>query len=571
MRSYRKPLSVLLGLLIIPLILTGVLFFLLWLDTDHEQLKGQLQSWFNRQTGYHLEIQGPLQMQLFPAFDFSASQARLTDDSQNTLLNFGELVIAADLISLIQGKLNVHKIEIHQAELNVTHDKDGNLNIAWQTQAGKTETEFQGITRLPVETIELVDSKLRYHDQQKNISFNLSGINIQLKTSGDNQHSLQITTAFKTLDNFEGQIKADGKITLQDFIDVNQLTVQLNTIRNKVALNASLSGDLRFSQTGDFIQASDINLASNELGLKASFNVAALEEGFSLSAAVSGFQPAEIIPFFDLGEQLVPFISVISHVDGEFEIRSGKNDLSVEFHSLTINEAQAQGKLSINDDLLGIKLKIDELDAMPYLKAFGSVLTHETADTENQRDIMSSVQINSLKLQQGRIEQFVHDLYIKNGKLQSINGSMQVSHVNPANLLKLHGSLLPEEIRSAIRLNDNVLQYFNGAIGYRFATGSLELTGMDLTVDDTSISGDLAYDFSKPEITANLTIDEINVDRYLELVSQDDQTGSDDVDDTVSGFVNWLKQTQGQGKVNIGSLTYQATTYQDINVHFNSE
>ena len=97
-------------------------------------------------------------------------------------------------------------------------------------------------------------------------------------------------------------------------------------------------------------------------------------------------------------------------------------------------------------------------------------------------------------------------------------------------------------------------------------------SGLDLKLDETMVKGDISYNYLLPQLSANLMVGQIDADRYLQLLPQQQDTAEGSQDDqAVNDLIDWLKTVQGQGKIQIDSIKYQDTLYRGVDLQFNSE
>ncbi len=577
MRSTKKPLIVLLGIFILPLLLAGVLFFLLWLDTDHEQLKNQLQSWFKQQTGYNLSIQGPLQIHFFPLLKLSASQVKITDAHDRDLLEFGQLLVDAEPFSLLQNDLVVKRVSIDKVRLNLERTVEGRFDFQAKTAEGEVKNIPVLPTGLPVDNFELLNSEVIVIDHINNLHLTLSQVNLSVMSSSDNSYQFQFSSSLKEASEYEAEIQAAGALHYDQFWSVNDFTGQLIATHNRQQIDLAVTGDMRFSQAGKLIQASNIQVASDVLAINATINARGVENQSNISINLAGLKPAPLLAFIDASEELQQELRVFDYISGEFAITYQPESFAVQLNSLVINESLAQGNLFFSEDLIRVKLKLDELDINPYEKVLKTLIGNPDAEENGKGQLVSSIHINRLKLPQGYIEQFVNRIQINKGQLVSAEGGLFARGLNPAALYQQYSYLLPADLTAGIELDDKIFKSLEGSLSYSYTENKIALKDVALTVDETTFSGELAYDFSMPELVAQLSIGSLDADRYLVLLPQaqvESSTGTladDEKTDTAGDLIEWLKQMQGQGAVHIKSLKYQATQYKDVEIRFNSQ
>ena len=130
---------------------------------------------------------------------------------------------------------------------------------------------------------------------------------------------------------------------------------------------------------------------------------------------------------------------------------------------------------------------------------------------------------------------------------------------------------LTKEITPEFLKNSDSLIYLDGGISYQFTPEKIELNKISLTLDQTSVSGAIGYEFLEPKINANLSLGDIDADRYLALLPKEPEQNSDTNKTPGSEYISWLKQLKGQGEISVSSVKYQDTLYRGVKMQFSSD
>lgn len=108
------------------------------------------------------------------------------------------------------------------------------------------------------------------------------------------------------------------------------------------------------------------------------------------------------------------------------------------------------------------------------------------------------------------------------------------------------------------------------------STSSINAKQLDLTLDQSKLTGQFAVNnFSKPGFNFNLKLDQIDLDRYLPPVEENEDktsfTGYSGDGGSSALPLDTLRQINAKGKIDIGKMTASGLTSENIHVTINAE
>jgi AsmA protein len=137
----------------------------------------------------------------------------------------------------------------------------------------------------------------------------------------------------------------------------------------------------------------------------------------------------------------------------------------------------------------------------------------------------------------------------------ALDGSLTVAAFSPSRLMQ---ALHLEAPRTA---DPNALQHARFNTSFAGKSSQLKLNDFELELDQSRLTGEISIsDFERPKVDFDLSVDEINIDRYLEPASE--QSGQDDV----AMPREELKGREVQGKLTIGKLQMAGLDFLDVKV-----
>lgn len=139
-------------------------------------------------------------------------------------------------------------------------------------------------------------------------------------------------------------------------------------------------------------------------------------------------------------------------------------------------------------------------------------------------------------------------------KNPNLNGALKIA---PFNLRKLMTQL---NIEPPVTADPNVLGNLAFNSGFNATKSTVGLKGMSLTLDDSTIQGDLSVsNFANPAPSFAINIDKINADRYMAPVAEGESAPAATPETAAAGAatalpLETLRKLNANGTLNIGSL-----------------
>ena len=150
-----------------------------------------------------------------------------------------------------------------------------------------------------------------------------------------------------------------------------------------------------------------------------------------------------------------------------------------------------------------------------------------------------------------------------------------IGHVEGAGVDVLHWLALWNHQMPALE-DPTALRFLKWESDLRVHPRGVQLSGLDATLDSTSIRGELSLlDFDRPRLALNLQVGEINLDRYLPQAQQaeaEDQAASDDGAPPPDGLpIDWLRQQQLAAKVQFERVHWQGLEFSETHARLTAD
>jgi AsmA protein len=232
--------------------------------------------------------------------------------------------------------------------------------------------------------------------------------------------------------------------------------------------------------------------------------------------------------------------------------------------------AQLATDLRVDEKLANFIFNDSHLDWIAIAKpATGQPLTAKiTAPNAALNLTEQTLQLPGLELQSGDVKLTADITGEHVVEKPAIEGSVSVSEFNPRGTFERWDIALPN-------MSDPKAMTSLG-MGFQFhaTSGQVDLTNLDVALDDSHGKGILTIkDFAQPTVLFNLTIDALDLDRYLK--PQDKATitspGVALAASSVSMPLEWLRKLDAEGKLAVGKMTFNKMMLQDMHLTLSSK
>ncbi|RUM94638.1 MAG: hypothetical protein DSZ28_02120, partial [Thiothrix sp.] len=462
-------------LILIFLVIAGVGIAVATLDPN--DYKEQITEQVKKATGRELTLEGDISWSLFPWLGLNLGKASLANPEgfgDQPFAALEEVDIHVAIMPLIKKQVQAKKVLISGVSVNLQKNADGKDN--WSDLASGAEQEEPAVEEAPdgdsavpdidiqVNGFEVVNARLSYIDKQAGTSLRVDPLN--LKT---------------------GQIALDTPVPLE---------ADLVLFQDKMSVEAELSGTLYANlDSGDF-QFTDLLVEQTVKG-----------EGIP-GGSLSGIEKANIkantktqlltidsLSLDALGIVLGGHIKVEKFIDGP--------QFAVSLKSTEFNPIEIANQLDIT---------LEGADGEAF--AGTSFSMEANGDTKTQLMTVKSLGLESPGLQLNShldVKQFIDN--------PQFTGEIKTNAFNPKALMTQLG------IEAPATTDEKALTSASVEIGVKGDMKSIHLKPFKATLDESTLSGQVSViDLAKQALRFDLTLDQLNADRYLPPTSEATET-----------------------------------------------
>jgi AsmA protein len=463
MRTFIK---VIIAIIIIAIAALAALPFVI----DPNDYKDEIAAQVEKTTGRKLTLQGDIELSVFPWIALELGPLSLSNASGFKAESFASVEAAEiriKLMPLLKKQLEMDTIVLDGLLLNLETNKEGVTNWDDLTKASDdleqtpsdesdsaSDEPSSGLSAVKIAGIKLTNANVLWSDASKNENFQLRNLNLETDPLAPGEPT-SLTTSFDLISS-KPEVKAHIELESKVTVDLEKQIYALESLKLNTVANSSA---MPLQQANLDLQA-DIhaNMASELVTIQnLAINLQATGSEQNIDAEIEGLIEA------NLASQQHSITNLVISADIEDKnLPGGKSKLDV---TTNLIANLADETLQVND----LAIKLADL-------------------TMNGRILAKKILSDDL----------------------TFNGNIQVK---PFNLRKLAEDLKIELPEMADKSTLELVQLSSEISGSK---QSINTSDLQLTLDQSQLTGQFGINnFEKPAYTFNLTLDQIDADRYL--------------------------------------------------------
>jgi len=490
---------------------------------DPNDYKDEIAAQVEKATGRQLTLQGDIGLSVFPWIALELGPLSLSNASGFKAESFASVEAAEiriKLIPLLKKQLEMDTIVLDGLLLNLETNKEGVTNWDDLTKASEESEETpstssessaeespSGLSAISIAGVKLSNANVLWSDASKNENFQLRNLNLDTDPLVPGEPT-QLTTSFDLISS-KPEVKAHIKLDSKVIVDLENQIYALESLKLNTVANSSA---MPLQQANLDLQADiNANMASELVTIKnLKVDLQATGSDQKINANITGLIEA------NLGSQQHRISNLMITADIEDEkLPDGK------------------AKLEVTTNLI-------------------ANLADETFQANDLAIKLADLTMN------GRIqaEQILSEDLTFNGNAQ----------VKPFNLRKLANDLKIELPEMADNTTLELVQLSSEISGNK---NSINAKDLQLTLDQSQFTGQFGIrNFEKLAYTFNLTLDQIDADRYLPPVKEGDEKTAKEVAtaaaETSELPLETLRDINAKGSFKIGKLKASGISSENI-------
>jgi AsmA protein len=380
-----KILGWMLGIILL-LVIAAVIIVPLVVDPN--DFKDEIVAKVQERTGRTLQIEGDLNMSVFPWLGLESGAVSLGNAK-----GFGDKPFAAansikvhvKLMPLFSNELEVDTIAIDGLVLNLAKAKDGRTNwddlAAAQESASKEAAKHEkrdgGITRLEINGVDISDGRISWDDRQSGQRYAVD--KIKLKTGSivpGEPVALEMGLVLESSDpQFNATLDMGGTIEVDEDADtlrISPLKLTLDAEGEALpqgALQAQLQTAVAVKLDGSSLQLAGLKLDSGDLHFSGELQGRNLntQPVFSGNLKLAEFNLRDWMSSQGLVVPETADPKVLTRVSADVTLNAKDGATQLDKLALVLDDTNINGKASLKGSAIGFALNVDAIDLDRYL------------------------------------------------------------------------------------------------------------------------------------------------------------------------------------------------------------
>jgi len=355
---------------------------------DPNDFKGEIATAVEDATGRKLDINGDLNLSVFPWLGIKTGELNLGNRQGFQGKSFATIEsaqIRVKLIPLLSSKIEMDSLQLNGLNLHLQQLKNGQNNwsdlSSKQADTKKDSSDTPKIAALAIGGIDITDSNIRYQDAVSNQDIKLTELNLQtgaleLGATVDIELSTKLSArqpdvngALNITSEFKGN-PFDGTYQLNNSRIVADLKGKtLPGGRLQGTLDATIAANL-IAQT---MKLSNLKVSSDPLSITGNMDISKLLSSNPTLAGklnVAKFSPKELLAKLKIAVPDMSDEKALSQASFDTNIGGSLAKINLSNLKLILDDSLIQGKISLRNNKrqsINYDLALDQIDLDRYL------------------------------------------------------------------------------------------------------------------------------------------------------------------------------------------------------------
>jgi len=492
---------------------------------DWNQYKGDITDQANKATGRRLTIFGDISLAVLPSPTLKVADVRLANtpggEAQN-MVSLKALEVHVALWPLLSSELQVQSIRLIEPVIALEIDKDGLANWDFGRAGGASTSgsgEAGGLAAFSLDSLFIEEGSLTFSDATSGFKERIDGLTTEISAK-----------------SLEGPFVAKGRVT------THGLALGFDANIGRIAAGAALP----------LILDLDVAKGTGKVSIKGSLSRPDTKGEFKGKASVSGAEAMALVRVLTAvaGAPVADIAGLKQVISLRSDVIATAAELGLNNLELKLGETTATG--AINATLgatrqIDVALDVNRVDLNSWIPA--EAAEKDKPDQSEDKQVAASepftiptdlsgtlnINVNALAFKGASIRQFETSASIAGGV---VTIERVAAHLPGGAAVDVVGTIasvkgLPQ-FEGGVRASADNLRGFLSWIGVdlsdipsdrlrgtslsatvRGTPELLEIYGIDLRLDSSTVTGGAAYAFrARPAFSVDFAIDQLNVDAY---------------------------------------------------------
>jgi AsmA protein len=525
-RRMKTFLKVFAGLLVLLVIAVGVFLY----TFNANDYKEELAEFAENIAGRPISISGNIDISIYPWIGIKVDNVSIENPpgfSNKTFASIGQLDIKIEIKPLLQKRLNIEKLVLHDLAVNFEKNTWGASNWSDLTAtSGSAEVESKfGLDGLAIGGVEVTDANLSWLDVNTGKQFNISKMKLVTEAVIKGQ-PLPITLNAYVKSN---QPKWQGKVLVKTRLEFNEDSPVLNAKKLKLVVKAALPSTTLKKVSIAMIADGQVNVQTQKAKLsKARLSVLGLlmtgeldiENVFSKPVIhgplkVKSFKAQTLAKHLKITPPQMANAQSLKNISLTTLFKTDFDSVHLDNISAKIDETRINGFLhvtGIDRPVVRYNLDVDKIGLHNY-RTTGSESDHDEillpVDFIRTSDLEGTFDIETVTVDDVELTDFHITSNIKNGTLTASPISMLAGESGINATVQLDATEIPQAVFTVtvdnVDANDSINPLLKTIIGDESlrlegivnADANLQASGSSLTALNNSMKGTIKVNMDR--------------------------------------------------------------------------
>ncbi len=387
-----KFLKIILSIFAAIILLIVIVAIALPIFIDPNDFKPQIQQFVKDNSGRDLNIEGNLDLSVFPWLGIATGPLMLDNADgfgDQPFAKIDESNIKVKLLPLLSKKLEVNKVILKGLQLNLAKNKQGVSN--WDDLSSKpaeepepeTETAEQSsspiLAAFAIGGVAIENAEINWDDAQNDQHFAVKEFNLNTGTlEFDQPVAIQLALLFEDKKSqLSEKIDLNTEISINEsfeLINIAKLVIDSHTQGENIpgkSLKAKLTSDIAIDLNKQTLDIPTLNLSSHNLNLNANLKGSQIKDNPAFQGAVNiaEFNLAKLMQQLAMPLPKMKDSSAMNKVAVKFNLSATPKSAQIQNLVAVLDESQLTGQASVNNfaaPAIQFKLDLDKIDADRY-------------------------------------------------------------------------------------------------------------------------------------------------------------------------------------------------------------
>lgn len=459
MMTIKKPLKIILWIILAFIILLVVAAVALVSFVDPNDFKPQIISAVNNATGRQLSLPGKLSWTFYPDIGIHVGNASLSNPSsfsQNTFAQIDSADLAVSFWGLLQGRIQFDTLNLNGLRVFLIQERNQNNwtfsnNTTNNAPAADQQSSSSSGYKLSVAAIEINNGGISFDNYQTKAHYTLDSINLRASNVGlDHSFPVSFSTAYNVNQNINGNFKLNAEINFdqnQQILILKNMATQISAIyptsTHTLKLTTYLAGDVTANLAKETINVPSLNFVINQI-MKGQISNLQINNfsapTYSGKLSTAQFSLKDLLTSLGINALPLNNKNILNQASIQSDVAGSLNSLNLSNLIFNLANSRLNGNINIGSFAplkLAENLQLNTIDLADFINIKGARLPMQAINSSGTLSTTSYDDAAYPRTLNGNINLTVESIILKGFDLNALINSLSTVVSSMKNLTQL--------------------------------------------------------------------------------------------------------------------------------------